>query len=68
MDLAQAELKIIAHLIQEPTMLHIFDQGQDIHAYFGAVLCFEEFMVLKEKEPEKYKRYRNIAKVIFFMI
>ena len=33
MDLGQAELKIIAHLIQEPTMLKIFEAGHDIHAY-----------------------------------
>lgn len=38
MDLGQAELKIIAHLIQEPTMLKIFAENQDIHAYFRAQL------------------------------
>lgn len=46
MDLSQAELKIIALLIQEPTMFKIFELGQDIHAYFGAILLklsYEQF-------------------------
>lgn len=71
MDLGQAELKIIAHLIQEETMLKIFSQGQDIHAYFAAKLLnlsYDDFITLKEKDQEKYKHYRNIAKLLNFSL
>lgn len=71
MDLGQAELKIIAHLIQEETMLRIFELGQDIHAYFGAVLLklsYEEFLQLKEADASQYNKYRSIAKVLNFSL
>lgn len=71
MDLGQAELKIIAHLTQEPTMLKIFAEGLDIHSYFGAVLLkvdYEDFMAMKKTDKERYTQYRSIAKVLNFSL
>lgn len=37
-DYSQVELRIMAHISQEPTLLEAFRQGQDIHAATAAVI------------------------------
>lgn len=37
-DYSQVELRIMAHISQEPTLLEAFQQGQDIHAATAAVI------------------------------
>ncbi len=37
-DYSQVELRIMAHVSHEPTLLHAFEQGQDIHAATAAIV------------------------------
>ncbi len=37
-DYSQVELRIMAHVSQEPTLLEAFEQGQDIHAATAAIV------------------------------
>ena len=37
-DYSQVELRIMAHVSKEPTLLEAFEQGQDIHAATAAIV------------------------------
>lgn len=56
-DYSQIELRILAHLSQEPVLLEAYRQGQDVHAV-TAKLLFEK----AEISPEE----RNLGKTINF--
>lgn len=60
-DYSQIELRLLAHLSEDPALVHAFKHGQDIHAY-TASLVFE--VPLEEVTPEM--RYR--AKAVNFGI
>lgn len=68
-DYSQGELKIAACLAQEPTMLHAYSQGIDLHAMTASGLmgwAFEDFMKLLEDDPELFAEYRQRAKAANF--
>lgn len=60
-DYSQIELRLLAHLSEDPALVHAFKHGQDIHAY-TASLVFD--VPLEEVTPEM--RYR--AKAVNFGI
>ena len=60
-DYSQIELRLLAHLSDDPALLYAFEKGEDIHAY-TASLVFD--VPLKEVTPEM--RYR--AKAVNFGI
>lgn len=50
-DYVQGELKVVACIAPEPTMLNAYQQGLDLHAVTGAQLIkmpFEQFLAMKE--------------------
>jgi len=60
-DYSQVELRILAHICQDPNLLAAFDRGEDIHASTAAAV-FE--VPLSDVTPEM----RRIAKTINFGI
>ena len=65
-DLSQAELRMVAWMANEPTMLAIYASGGDIHAETAAQvmgITTEQFYEL-DKETRDYKRY--CAKAVNF--
>ena len=60
-DYSQIELRILAHLSQEPILLKAFNEGEDIHA-FTASLVFD--VPLKQVTPDM----RHKAKAVNFGI
>ncbi|HSW86136.1 MAG TPA: DNA polymerase I, partial [Rhabdochlamydiaceae bacterium] len=60
-DYSQIELRLLAHLSEDPALLKAFNEGEDIHAY-TASLVFD--VPLKEVSPEM----RNRAKAVNFGI
>lgn len=61
-DYVQAELRIIADMAEEQTMLQAYKEDKDLHAVTGAFLMqlsMEEFMALP---PYEYKKGRTNAK------
>ena len=72
-DYEQGELKIIACLAPEPTMLKAYGNGLDLHAVTGAKLAlvdYSEFAGWKGSEDAeragKYKHNRDLAKPVNF--
>lgn len=58
-DYSQVELRIMAHISKEPTLLEAFEQGQDIHAATAAV-------VSNIPIEQVTKNQRNFAKRVNF--
>ncbi len=68
-DYDQGELKICAMLAQEPTMLQLFRDGQDMHLKTGAEmggLTYEEAQLLEESDPSQFKFLRYGSKAVNF--
>jgi len=64
-DYSQIELRIIAIYANEPTMLKIYQNNEDIHEMTAANsrgFTLEEFKKLKETDPKGYKKMRYEAK------
>jgi DNA polymerase I len=60
-DYSQIELRVIAHLSQDPTMIKIFKEGRDIHAETAAA-------VFGVSESNVTPKMRRVAKIINFGI
>ncbi len=60
-DYSQVELRIMAHIAQDPTMLEAFQKGEDIHASTAAAIYH---VPLAEVTSEM----RRIAKVVNFAV
>jgi DNA polymerase-1 len=60
-DYSQIELRLLAHLSEDPTLIKAFREGEDIHT-FTAALVFD--LPLKEVTSEM----RNVAKTVNFGI
>lgn len=58
-DYSQIELRIAAHLSNDPVMLKIFEQGEDFHASTAAI-------VYKKKLKDVDSRMRRFAKIVNF--
>lgn len=56
-DYSQIELRLLAHLSEDPTLLKAFNEGEDIHAY-TASLVFE--VPLKEVTDEMRQRAKAV--------
>lgn len=54
-DYSQIELRLAAHLAQEPTMLHLYQTGQDIHTSMGMTLTGKPKEQLLSEERKKAK-------------
>lgn len=61
-DYSQAELRVIANLSKDPTMIAAYKNGEDLHAKTGATIrgvSLEEFYKLPKDE---FKKFRTHAK------
>jgi DNA polymerase I len=60
-DYSQLELRLLAHITQDPVMLEAFQKGEDIHARTGR-------LVFGAKTEEELKEARRFAKIVNFAI
>jgi DNA polymerase-1 len=60
-DYSQIELRLLAHVTQDPVMLEAFRTGEDIHTRTARE-------VFKAKTPEALKEKRRVAKIVNFGI
>ena len=60
-DYSQLELRLLAHITQDPVMLEAFQKGDDIHARTGR-------LVFGAKTDEELKEARRFAKIVNFAI
>ena len=60
-DYSQLELRLLAHITQDPEMLEAFQKGEDIHARTAR-------LVFGAKTDEELKEARRFAKIVNFAI
>ena len=60
-DYSQLELRLLAHITQDPVMLEAFQKGQDIHERTAR-------LVFGAKTPLELKEARRFAKIVNFAI
>jgi DNA polymerase-1 len=60
-DYSQLELRLLAHITQDPVMLEAFQKGEDIHARTAK-------LVFGAKTDEELKEARRFAKIVNFAI
>jgi DNA polymerase-1 len=60
-DYSQLELRLLAHITQDPVMLEAFQKGQDIHERTAR-------LVFGAKTPGELKEARRFAKIVNFAI
>ena len=60
-DYSQLELRLLAHITQDPVMLEAFQHGEDIHARTAR-------LVFGAKTDEELKEARRFAKIVNFAI
>ena len=60
-DYSQLELRLLAHITQDPVMLEAFQKGEDIHARTAR-------LVFGAKTNEELKEARRFAKIVNFAI
>lgn len=70
MDYQQMEVAIFTHFCQDPTMIRVINEGQDIHFEMAKEMGFDIPAGLewgeKAKKNEKYILYRRLAKSVIF--
>jgi DNA polymerase I-like protein with 3'-5' exonuclease and polymerase domains len=64
LDYSQIELRVLAYVTQEPTMLEAFKQGEDLHS-LTAIAMFN-LTCLSNEVKDKYPHIRKAAKSINF--
>jgi DNA polymerase I len=60
-DYSQLELRLLAHITQDPVMVEAFQKGEDIHSRTGR-------LVFGAKTDEELKEARRFAKIVNFAI
>ncbi len=60
-DYSQLELRLLAHITQDPVMLEAFQKGEDIHARTAR-------LVFGARSDEELKEARRFAKIVNFAI
>lgn len=64
-DYSQGELRVIACVADEKTMLNAYKQGRDLHIQTGSGLggiTYEQMLALKDTDPDKFDSLRKNAK------
>lgn len=64
-DFSQGELRVVACVANETSMIEAYRAGRDLHALTGSDylnLTYEQMMSLRESDPEKYDLARQAAK------
>lgn len=60
-DYDQIELRLIAHLSEDPTMLRIFGEGEDIHRATAAMILSKDPADINSEERTVYGKVINFA-------
>lgn len=66
LDFSAQEMRLMACVANEKTMIGLFNDQKDLHAYTAAGIVgmgYEEFQELKKTDPDKYKNDRFIGKL-----
>ena len=65
LDMSQAELRTIANVSGDPTMIEAYINGIDLHSLTASRIMgvsYEEFMALEKTDATTFKFYRTMAK------
>jgi DNA polymerase-1 len=66
LDFSGQEMRLMAAIAKEPTMIRLFNEGKDLHAFTGANIAgmgYDEFLKLQQNDPKTYKDMRSLGKV-----
>jgi DNA polymerase I-like protein with 3'-5' exonuclease and polymerase domains len=66
LDFSNQEMRLMACLAEEKTMIKLFNENKDLHAFTGAGILgipYEDFLDMKNHNSEKYKEMRNLGKL-----
>ena len=66
LDFSNQEMRLIACIANEPTMIELFNEKMDLHAYTAAGIINKEygdFIQLKENDPALYNKTRKLGKL-----
>jgi DNA polymerase I len=72
-DYSQIELRVLAHLADEPELIRAFEQGRDIHSTTAAMISngkytYEDIESNKDTDGHECQKLRKQAKVVNFGI
>lgn len=72
-DYSQIELRVLAHLANEPALIEAFEQGRDIHSTTAAMISngkytYEDVEANKDTDGHECQKLRKQAKVVNFGI
>jgi DNA polymerase I-like protein with 3'-5' exonuclease and polymerase domains len=65
-DFAAQEVRLIACLANEQTMIELFNNNMDLHSYTAAGIAgmeYNEFLELQKTDPDKFKEIRFLGKL-----
>ena len=71
LDFCAQEMRLMACLAKETTMLRLLNENKDLHAYTAAEICemkYDAFLKLKEDAPEDYAKARFLGKLTNFSL
>jgi DNA polymerase-1 len=66
LDFCGQEMRLIADIANEKTMIDFFNSNKDLHAYTAASIYgydYDAFQELKTSKPDEYKNMRQLGKV-----
>lgn len=65
-DYSGQEMRLLACIANEKTMIEFFNEGKDLHAYTASQILgmsYEDFLELQKVDAKKYKEARQVGKV-----
>jgi len=66
LDFCAQEMRLMACIASESTMIKLFNENKDLHSYTAAEIVgitYKEFKALAQSDPDAYKRSRFIGKL-----
>jgi DNA polymerase I-like protein with 3'-5' exonuclease and polymerase domains len=66
LDFSGQEMRLMAAIAKEPTMIRLFNEGKDLHAFTGASIMgmsYDGFLKLQQNDPKTYKDMRFLGKL-----
>lgn len=72
-DYSQIELRVLAHMAQEPVLIEAFEAGRDIHSTTAALISngrytYDDVERYKDEEGHECQKLRKQAKIVNFGI
>ena len=67
-DLSQAELRFLAQVAEDAPLKAAFERGEDVHVATAASMFGFEADELAQRDPERFKQLRQMAKALNFGI